>query len=319
MEQPGTDENKNLTGNGVAAIVVTHNRKSLLVECISDVLNQSNLCDIIIVDNASSDGTDICLRDHGFLNDDRVHYLALDENEGGAGGFYYGIKYAMSGSWKWFWLMDDDAKPERRALENLVRAAEHRSTIYGSVAVSFESGKKRLCWPAVSQRNNEKFIEYHAMLHELEEVAMVPFLGFFIHRDMVKKIGFPDPLFFICCDDKEYSERAKKQGARLYLVKSSIIIHPFSNSIIYRFLNIEAAYRSLLPWKIYYDVRNKILIAREYFGYRVWTQTLPGIIWRAILNVVKEDNRYQVLAMHLKAIVDGLLNRKGKIVLPPTQ
>jgi GT2 family glycosyltransferase len=317
MEQLGNGETKDLAGTGVVSIVVTHNRKSLLVDCISDVLNQSNVCDIIIVDNASSDGTDIYLRDHGLLNDDRVHYLTLEENEGGAGGFYHGLKYAMTGSWAWFWLMDDDAKPEQRALENLLRVAKHRDTIYGSVAVNFDNGKKRLCWPAISKRLNDTFIEYLEMLRELEEVSMIPFLGFFIHRDMVKRIGLPNPDFFICCDDKEYSERAKKQGARLYLVKSSILIHPISNSIIYRFMNIEAAYRSIPPWKIYYDVRNKILIARRYFGYRIWTQTLPGIIWRAILNIVKEDDRCQVLAMHLKAIVDGLLNRKGKIVLPP--
>ena len=316
MVQPGTVETKYFAGSGVVAIVVTHNRKSLLVECISDLLIQSNACDIIIIDNASSDGTDICLRDHGFLNDDRVHYLALEENEGGAGGFYYGLKYAMSGSWTWFWLMDDDAKPERRALENILRAAEHRNTIYGSVAVSFENGKKRLCWPAISKRINEKFIEYHEMLYEFEEVAMVPFLGFFIHRDMVKRIGFPDPDFFICCDDKEYSERAKKQGARLFLVKSSIIIHPISNSIIYRFMNIEAAYRSLPPWKIYFDVRNKILIARKYYGSLLWTQTIPGILLRVFPCLIKEKNRMQMLHAHALAIIDGFSSRTRRRFIP---
>lgn len=42
----------------VAAVVVTYNRKELLAQCIKALLGQQNaVCDILIVDNASTDGT----------------------------------------------------------------------------------------------------------------------------------------------------------------------------------------------------------------------------------------------------------------------
>ena len=42
----------------VIAVVVTYNRKELLKEAIEALLNQEyNNCDVLIVDNASTDGT----------------------------------------------------------------------------------------------------------------------------------------------------------------------------------------------------------------------------------------------------------------------
>lgn len=42
----------------VAAVVVTYNRIALLKECIKALQQQTYLCDILIVDNASTDGTE---------------------------------------------------------------------------------------------------------------------------------------------------------------------------------------------------------------------------------------------------------------------
>ena len=55
----------------VAAVVVTYNRKELLAQCIEALLGQQNaVCDILIVDNASTDGTGAYL---AALNEPRVH------------------------------------------------------------------------------------------------------------------------------------------------------------------------------------------------------------------------------------------------------
>lgn len=114
------------------------------------ILDQTAFCDIIVLDNASTDGT----KDFFYHIDligarqNHIYYLRLEENTGGAGGFHHGLRYAMTQTWKWFWLMDDDAKPEPDALKNLLLNAKESKTIYGSVAVGIENEKKRLCWPA---------------------------------------------------------------------------------------------------------------------------------------------------------------------------
>ena len=309
----------NTNDRRAVAIVVTYNRKQSLIAVINSLLKQTLICDILIVDNASTDGTKDFLEGLGIIKRHRIHYINLDQNLGGSGGFSYGLKYAMEGNWNWFWLMDDDAIPEIDTLEKLQNYAVDPGTVYGSAAINVVGDRRKLCWPAIVKKNGNKlFIQFADMLADIEEVDMIPFLGLYIHRQMVERIGYPDSGFFICADDKEYCERIKKQNAKLMLVKSSIIKHPLAKVVIYNFGLFQAAYRSLPSWKIYYDVRNKILIAKKYFRYRVWTQTLPGIFLRTILVLFKEENRVPILALTMKAVLDGLLGRKGKLVLPPS-
>jgi len=295
--------------NGVVAIVVTHNRKDLLIECINAILDQTAPCDIIVMDNASTDGTKNIFHHGNFMigRKGRVHYLRLEENTGGAGGFFHGLKYAMGQDWKWFWLMDDDAKPEPEALENLLAKANDHQTIYGSVAVGIENEKKRLCWAAeIRGKKPGQFVEYYDLLNGLNEVEGIPFLGFFIHRDMVRRIGLPDPNFFIYGDDKEYCERAKKNGARLIIVKDSVIYHPLpDDAIVFCFMHITVIYRSLPSWKLYYNVRNKIFIGKQYYGRRLWLQTIPGILFRALVSLVKEKQGICLLPVYMMAFIDG--------------
>ena len=301
------------------AIVVTHNRKNLLIKCIDAIFKQNTPCDIIVLDNASTDGTDIvfCRSNGADDQQHRVSYLRMEENTGGAGGFYYGLQYAMTQGWKWFWLMDDDAKPEPDALENLLLNVRDRKAIYGSVAVGIENQKRYLCWPVDLSGKSKRAIEWYDGLRDIEEVGSIPFLGFFIHRDMVRKIGLPDKNYFVYSDDLEYCLRAKLYGTKIFLIKNSLIIHPLTKGKIYEFMNFKIAYRSFSPFKSYYEVRNKILTAKKYYGTRLWTQTLPGILFRALIGILKEKNPSRVLATYAKAIVDGLSGTSGKTILPP--
>jgi glycosyltransferase involved in cell wall biosynthesis len=72
----------------------------------------------------------------------------------------------------------------------------------------------------------------------------------------------------------------------------------------------------LPPWKKYYDVRNHLLIGRRYYGLRCWTQTLPGVIVRMVDSVVQGPDRGPMLRACVLGIVDGLLGRRDRRVLP---
>ena len=309
----------NKNSSHIVAIVVTYNRKESLIKVINALLKQTIACDIVIVDNASIDGTKEILDTLEDIDQQQIHYIVLHENLGGSGGFSHGLKYGMEGNWQWFWLMDDDAIPESDTLENLIKYAKEPDSVYGSAAINMVEQKQKLCWPAIINKNGQKhFVQFVDMLAEVEEVDMIPFLGLYVHRQVVERVGYPDPGFFICADDKEYCERIKKHNAKLFLVKSSIINHPLALVEIHDFIFFQAAYRSLPPWKIYYDIRNKILIANKYFPHLLWVQTLPGIFLRTFFSLLKEQHRGSILSYTIKAVFDGLLNHKGKLVLPPS-
>ena len=138
----------------IAAVVVTYNRKTLLANCLEHLLTQSQpLTKIIVVDNASTDGTRKMLMDLGFLDRPQLELLTLTSNSGGAGGFHAGLHYGLKGNYEWFWLMDDDATPQPDALEAICAVSPDKNNIYASTAVFTNSEQDELlCRPRVCGR-----------------------------------------------------------------------------------------------------------------------------------------------------------------------
>ncbi len=75
---------------------MTYNRKELLRQSLTAILNQEEYgADIIIIDNASSDGTaDMVSKE---FNLPQIIYRNTGTNLGGAGGFQYGVKRIWRG------------------------------------------------------------------------------------------------------------------------------------------------------------------------------------------------------------------------------
>ena len=99
----------------IVAVVVTYNRLELLKRVITALKSQTVPVDkIIVVNNGATDGTKEWLDSQEFLI--TIH----QENVGGAGGFYRGIKEAMTTETDWIWCMDDDVFPTSKCLEKLI-------------------------------------------------------------------------------------------------------------------------------------------------------------------------------------------------------
>lgn len=75
----------------IAAVVVTYNRKNLLEACIAHILNQQGIsCDVLVVDNASTDGSPEKLEE---TFGDRIKLLTNEKN-GCSSGRNLGVQYA---------------------------------------------------------------------------------------------------------------------------------------------------------------------------------------------------------------------------------
>lgn len=291
----------------MVSIVVTHNRKQLLLNCIDLLLRQTIKTDILIVDNASNDCSLDKLRSIGILDDDRVHYIYLNKNVGGAGGFHHGLKYAYKKGWQWFWLMDDDAEPHIDALEKLMDRARDKNHIYGSVSVSNEKESAKLCFPT-KKIIAGKFIlaEDINELDTKNQVVWLPFLGFLISKQIVHKLGLPDHTMFIRNDDIEYSERANQHGIKLFLIKGSIIKHPYQPTISFVLFGRRLYYRSMPPWKMYYEIRNKIIIAKKYYSLPSSVKSLGGASLQVLMSLLIENEKKDYLLSYLKGFLDGI-------------
>ena len=102
------------------AVIVTYNRIEHLRKSIFLYTQQTMKPEyIVVVDNASTDGTDAFLKEW-LLLDEGVHKEAvfLPENMGGSGGFYTGLeKMLQHEDVDWIWVADDDAYPAQDAFE----------------------------------------------------------------------------------------------------------------------------------------------------------------------------------------------------------
>ena len=104
----------------VITVVVTYNRKKLLLECIKRLLDQKTdaLLDILVIDNASSDGTKDAIQN--FVDNGTIRYINTGANLGGAGGFEKGVREAAKDDYDYIWIMDDDTLAENDSLERLI-------------------------------------------------------------------------------------------------------------------------------------------------------------------------------------------------------
>ncbi|MGA7149361.1 MAG: glycosyltransferase, partial [Microbacterium sp.] len=127
----------------VTAVVVTFNRLDLLRRLVAALREVPELDEILIIDNASTDGTGAWLVEASAS--DGVLARSLAHNTGGAGGFAEGLSWAMERGADLAWLMDDDGLPDPDCLTRLL---EHDGTLdFWGPAVLAEHDQERLCFP----------------------------------------------------------------------------------------------------------------------------------------------------------------------------
>lgn len=211
----------------IATIVVTFNRKNLLLENLNALQKQTKrvLMDIIVIDNASTDGTKLAL--DNYIENKKILYINTKKNIGGAGGFQIGVKYAKDNGYDYVWLMDDDSIPSENALEALINASKELNGEYGFLASKVVWTDNSLCKMNVPKVSIGKKVKEWDK--PITPVIMSSFVSMFIPIIVVKNIGLPIKEFFIWADDLEYSRRISRKY-KAYLVNKSVVVHKTKNN-----------------------------------------------------------------------------------------
>lgn len=215
----------------VVAVVVTFNRLGLLQRLLQRLGTIEGLDEILVVNNASTDGTTDWLGTSD--QPAHIHHRTLATNTGGAGGFHAGLEWAIGRDADLVWLMDDDGIPEPDCLATLL-AYDGRFDFWGP-AVLAEHDPERLCFPIRLPGSTR-------VVHQMSEVrraatdglidgVVIPFNGVLLTRDLVQRIGLIREEFFIWGDDVEYLWRAEAAGARIATVVDAHFLHPATDDL----------------------------------------------------------------------------------------
>ncbi|WP_307855887.1 glycosyltransferase family 2 protein [Nocardioides faecalis] len=253
----------------VTAVVVTFNRLAMLQRLVARLRETPDLDRILVVDNASTDGTGEWLAG---LDTDVVAHETLPSNTGGAGGFHHGLAWAVREGADLVWLMDDDGLPEPDCLAVLLERQQRDSLDFCGPAVLAEQDPSRLCFPirlpgTTSVVHGMAEVELAARDGLIDDVV-IPFNGVLVTRELVERIGLPREEFFIWGDDVEYLWRAERAGARIATVVAARFAHPATDDLGTPMMGGRTTYNHTpSDLKHYCMARNNTLNLRAYRGW----------------------------------------------------
>jgi rhamnopyranosyl-N-acetylglucosaminyl-diphospho-decaprenol beta-1,3/1,4-galactofuranosyltransferase len=237
----------------VAAVVVTYNRRQLLMESLAALQAQTRPADtVIVVDNASTDESAAAVGER-FPG---VRLERLARNTGGAGGFAFGMALALATDADLIWLMDDDTVPEPGALAALLDARDRHPggppALIASRVVWTDGRPHPMNTPRVKPfaRAAERRAAAAAGCQPIRSASFVSVL---VDAGVAARRGLPRADYFLWNDDFEFTTRLLRGQAGL-LCPASVVVH---KTAAFGATDLDPGPR------FFYEVRNKIWTLRS--------------------------------------------------------
>lgn len=245
----------------VGIVIVTFNRLSLLKEAVEAIRSQTyKNYELIVVDNGSTDNTSDWLKQQNDI------YTISQDNCGGAGGFFTGMKYVSEHrKYDYCWIMDDDTICNKFALEYLVSSFKKINNIGFVCSIVSGTMGEQMNVPGIDSSVSKN--GYPCTFEQLYENNMIrvkyaTFVSVLTSCENIREFGLPIRQFFIWGDDIEYTLRLSSIK-KCYLVGTSHVIH---KRIITGNLNIVHETNPNRINNFFYSYRNSIYIARKYYS-----------------------------------------------------
>lgn len=223
----------------ISIIIVNYNTKHLTADCIDSIIAKTSEVEyeIILVDNASSDGSQ-----EKFSSDGRILFLEAGDNLGFGKANNLGAQHAKG---DYIFFLNSDTLLLNNAIYEMWRyCEEHKEDNIGGLGCILCDGNNQRCH-SYAKLNTWKDIvksyfiapfckstakEIMAMDAEDEskdafEVGYVTGADLFVPRKVLEECGCFDPDFFMYSEESEMQWRFRKHGYHNVIIKSPKIMH----------------------------------------------------------------------------------------------
>jgi GT2 family glycosyltransferase len=249
---------------------------------------------VIVVDNGSTDLSPGIIKEK-FPD---VDLIEVKENLRFAGGNNLGMQKAMEGGADYILLLNNDTIVEPLILRELVKGFSSNPGAGITGPKIFYYYAPGTIWSAGGEVIFYRGLSRHRGIREKEseffstdtEVDWVTGCALMVSREVVKKIGFLDPEYYMFGEDADYCFRAKEAGYRILFIPGAKVFHKITAS----------TGGGLTPFKAYHRVRSSYIFFRKYAKPGHWL-TIPFFVSAGIVKVsvseVLRGNKKAVFSM----------------------
>ncbi|MCG8350916.1 MAG: glycosyltransferase family 2 protein [Chloroflexales bacterium] len=254
----------------VALIILCYNGLDDTLACLRSLARLDyprDRYEVVIVDNASSDGTPQAVR-AAFPT---AKVIETGANLGFAAGNNAGIRYALEQDHDYVLLLNNDTEVAADFLQILVDAAESDPAIgvvgptiyyYERPDLIWSAGGLIDWWQGTSRMYTDKLdINPHAVLRDVDFVTGCALL---CKRTALERAGLLDERFFMYYEETEWCVRIARAGFRIAHVHGATVLH-----------KIPLNARFDKEYLAYYMTRNRLLFLRATgVGLTTWLNAL---------------------------------------------
>lgn len=247
----------------ISVILVNYNGKKYNDACIRSVLNNTvrDQIQVVIVDNASTDGSLEALRDVWGQNK-QVHIIVLDQNLGFSKANNEGIRWSMEQGIEHFLLLNNDTETEKDTVERMfscyqktrgivvpkVYYADRRDTVWCAGGY-FTPVILKAVQRGLNQRDRKQ-------LNQSRKCGFANGCAMLLSKEIVDRIGYLDERFFLYYEDTEYSMRAGRLQINIWYCAEAVVYHKVNGSTA----------GNEKPENAYYITRNWLLCNKIYMS-----------------------------------------------------
>lgn len=288
----------------VAIIILNWRQPVITIECVKSVLaNTYKSFKIFLIDNNSGDDSEQIFK-REFFGIPEVKILKTSTSLGYGGGNNRGAEKALKeGSFDYLCILNNDTLVEKNFLKALISTAKKLSddNIYIPLILYWQSKVIQSAGlmdylPTPFQFKYKKKENKEELL--IEESPFLRGCCFLIKTDIFRRIGGFREDFFMYAEDIDLGLKAKKMGAKIYLVPQAKIWHKGGVGFS--------------PAGAYYTVRNSFYLIKEQLNKKFY-EYLRALCWFILLGLAGIIFlKPQITRSCIKGIIAFLKNERYK-------